>query len=208
MGKRDRVQSVYSATSNAELEARYNDWAGEYDRDLGAASAWVSPSAAVTLFAKHVAADARVLDAGAGTGLVGERLLAAGYRNLTAIDLSPGMLAVARGKDVYREVRQMTLGETLAFADDAFDAVIAVGVFTTGHAPVHAFDELTRVTRAGGLIVFSLRTEQIEEAFNAYLTASTAAGRWRLVECSEPFRPLPEDEPEVMHRVWVYRITG
>ena len=88
-----------------------------------------------------MAADAKVLDAGAGTGLVGERLCEAGYRDLVGIDLSPGMLAVARGKDVYRELRQTNLGESLAFPDDAFDAVISVGVFTTGHAPAHAFDD-------------------------------------------------------------------
>ena len=208
MQKRDRVQSVYAARNNAELESRYDDWAGEYDRDLGADPVWTSPSAAVALLAKYVRTNAKILDAGAGTGLVGERLRAAGYRNLHAIDLSLGMLAVARNKDIYRELQQMTLGEALAFADDAFDAVIAVGVFTTGHAPARAFNELVRITRPGGTVVFSLRTDQVEQSFGPTFAELASADKWQLAECSAPYRPLPEDEPDVIHRIWVYRVTG
>ena len=203
-----RLQSVYAARNTAELGSRYDDWAADYDVDLGSDSAWISPRIAVGFLAKYVAADAKVLDAGAGTGLVGERLCEAGYRDLLGIDLSPGMLAVARGKGVYRELRQMNLGESLAFPDDAFDAVISVGVVTTGHAPAHAFDELVRVTRPGGVMVFSLRAGEIEEAFMAYFATMDSAGRWHRVECSEPFQPLPEDGPDVIHRIWVYRVNG
>ena len=204
----DRVQAVYAAKSEAELESSYDDWADEYDSDLGADSAWISPRVAVEYLVKHVAADAKILDAGAGTGLVGQRLLAAGYANLHAIDLSPGMLAVAHAKSVYRELRRMTLGAPLAFADEAFDAVVAVGVFTTGHAPAHAFDELVRITKPQGVIVFSLRTGEIEDAFARHFAVLEAAGRWRLAERSERFRPLPKAEPEVTHRVWVYRTVA
>ena len=35
-----------------------------------------------------------------------------------------------------------------------------------------------------------------------------ADGKWKLVEASEEFQPLPKGEPEVMHRVWVYQVTG
>ena len=205
MRKGDRVQSVYAARSNAELASRYDEWANEYDRDLGADSAWASPRVAVEVFAKYATRDAKILDAGAGTGLVGERLAAAGFSDLHAIDLSPAMLAVARRKSVYRTLRPMTLGAPLAFADDAFDAVIAVGVFTTGHAPAHAFDELVRITKPQGVIVFSLRTGEIEDAFARHFAVLEAAGGWRLAERSERFQPLPEAEPEVTHRVWVYR---
>ena len=153
--------------------------------------------------------DAKLLDAGAGTGLVGEHLVASGFRNLHAIDLSRGMLEVARHKDVYRDLRQMTLGERLAFAADTFDAVISVGVFTTGHAPAHAFDELARITKPGGFIVFSLRTELYDEGgFRETLADLEAAGRWCLAERSEPYQPLRKSEPEVVHRIWAYRVMA
>lgn len=207
--RRNRVRWVYSAKNNRELEARYDLWAPEYERDLSEEFEWLSPQVAVKLFALHVAPGARILDAGAGTGLVGERLVSAGYRDLQAMDLSPGMLQVARQKNIYRKLWQMTLGEHLAFATDRFDAVIGVGVFSTGHAPAHAFDELVRITRNGGHIVFSLKTDLYEQdGFGEYLAELEAAGRWRLLERSERFRPLPKGEPEVMHRVWVFRVSN
>jgi len=48
-----------------------------------------------------------ILDAGAGTGMVGEVLTKLGYANLVAMDLSQGMLEVTRQKNVY----QMVTGE-------------------------------------------------------------------------------------------------
>ena len=77
-----------------------------------------------------------------------------GYRDLYAMDLSLGMLEEARRKDLYKDFYQMTLGEELGFETNSFDSVISVGVFTTGHAPAHAFDELARVTKPDGIIVF------------------------------------------------------
>ena len=207
--RRNRVQWVYAAKNNQELQTRYDQWAHEYDKDLAEQFEWLGPRTAVALFAKHVPADAKVLDAGAGTGLVGEQLVASGFRNLHGIDLSPRMLEVARRKGIYRDLQQMTLGERLAFATDTFDAVISVGVFTMGHAPAHAFDELARITKPGGSIVFSLRPELYDQGgFRETLADLEAADRWCLAECSEPYHPLPKGEPEVVHRIWVYRVTA
>ena len=204
----NRVQWVYAARNNRELEARYDEWADEYDKDLLEEFEWLAPRETVGLFTKYVAREARILDAGVGTGLVGECLIDAGYGDFQGIDLSAGMLDLARGKGFYGELRQMTLGESLDFADDTFDAVISVGVFTTGHAPAHAFDELVRITKHGGHIVFSLRTDTHAQDFGPYLDGLEAAGRWSLVERSEPFHPLPRGEPEVVHHVWAYRVTS
>ncbi|MCY3622897.1 MAG: class I SAM-dependent methyltransferase [Gammaproteobacteria bacterium] len=206
--RRDRVQWVYGAKNNRELEQRYDEWANEYDKDLREEFDWIAPRVTVALFGKYVAPDARVLDAGVGTGLVGECLIDAGYRQLHGIDLSVGMLAAARSKAIYRELRQMTLGEPLDFADDTFDAVISVGVFTTGHAPAHAFDELVRITKDGGHIFFSLKTELHEEGFGRYLDGLEAAAKWKLVEHSPRYRPMPKGEPEVEHQVWGYRVRS
>ncbi|MCY4056856.1 MAG: class I SAM-dependent methyltransferase [Gammaproteobacteria bacterium] len=204
--RRDRVQWVYAAKNNRELEERYDEWADEYDRDLREEFDWIAPRATVGLFGKYVAQDAKILDAGVGTGLVGECLIDAGYHDLHGIDLSMRMLDMARRKAMYRELRQMTLGEALDFADDTFDAVVSVGVFTTGHAPAHAFDELIRITRNGGYIFFSLKTELHEAGFGQYLDGLETACKWSLVERSERYRPMPKGEPEVEHQVWVYRV--
>ena len=203
----NRVQWVYAATSNQELEERYNDWASDYDKDLAEDFAWNAPRTASEVFGHHVAKTENILDAGAGTGLVAECLSEMGYQNIDAMDLSLGMLEEARKKGLYGQLHQMVLGETLGFDSQAFGAVISVGVFTLGHAPPESFNELVRITKAGGFIVFSLRTDVYEEnGFKQQQEALETAGKWRLAEVTDPFQPLPKGEPEVYHQIWVYQV--
>ena len=203
-----RVQWVYGSRNNDELEERYDQWAADYDSDLAAEFAWNSPQHASDVFAKHVSKLAKILDAGAGTGLVGECLAEAGYKDLVAMDLSQGMLDEAKKKNIYNDFRQMALGASLDFPSNAFDSVISVGVFTQGHAPVNSFDELIRITRPAGIIVFSLRVDTYEnDGFKEYQADLEDAGKWKLVEVTDQFQPLPKGEPEVWHQIWAYQVS-
>ena len=163
---------------------------------------------AAELMAQHTRSGARVLDAGAGTGLVGVELYRLGYRDPVGIDLSEDMLAQARAKGVYSELHKMELGEPLDFPSDSFDATICVGVFTLGHAPASSLDELVRVTRPGGFVVFTIRPDVYEnDGFKEIQENLVSAGRWKLVEVTEEFQALPRGEPEVQHQVWLYQVT-
>ena len=79
-----RVQWVYESTNDKELEDRYDQWAVDYDNDLAEEFAWNAPQNATDVFVKHVDKQAHVLDAGAGTGLVGECLVSEGFKDLAA----------------------------------------------------------------------------------------------------------------------------
>jgi predicted TPR repeat methyltransferase len=202
-----RVQWVYESTNDKELEDRYDQWAADYDNDLAEEFAWNAPQNATDVFIKHVEQQAHILDAGAGTGLVGECLVSAGYKDLAAMDLSKGMLDEAESKNLYNAFHQMALGGDLDFKTDEFDAVISVGVFTQGHAPANSLDELARITKPGGLIVFSLRVDTHEPAgFKKQQTGMEEAGVWELAEMTDEFQPLPKGEPEVWHRIWAYKV--
>ena len=202
-----RVQWVYGSTSNQELEERYDQWATEYDKDLDEVFAWNAPQTGADVLARLVPNTSAVLDAGAGTGLAGKCLADAGFTNLAAMDLSQGMLDEARRKNVYNSFHQMTLGETLGFETGQFDAVISIGVFTLGHAPIDSFDELVRVTKPGGYIVFSLRTDMVDDGYQAYFDKLDVAGKWKLAEVSQPYQPLPKGEPEVFHQIWAFQVV-
>ena len=98
-----------------------------------------------------------VLDAGAGTGLIGEWLEILGFPEAEALDVSEGMLAVAGRKAVYARLHRAALGQPLPFADGAFAAAVSAGVFTTGHVGAEGLDELLRVVRPGGVLVLTVK---------------------------------------------------
>jgi SAM-dependent methyltransferase len=99
-----------------------------------------------------------VFDAGVGTGTVGKILAIIGYGNLIGVDMSDGMLARAKARRIYTDLRNRVLGEPLDFPEGSMAAIVSTGVFTTGHGPAHAWDELTRITRAGGHLIFTVGT--------------------------------------------------
>jgi predicted TPR repeat methyltransferase len=195
-----RLAQVYGARGTLELKALYDAWAADYDHDLRDFG-YTYPALVAGLVARHVRALAEpVLDAGVGTGIIGEVLYALGYGQLVGIDLSDGMLAVARGKGVYAELSNQTLGQPLAFEDDRFGAVVSAGVLTVGHAPPDSLDELVRVTRPGGLVVFTLTAPVYEEGgFKQKLEALAAAGRWRQRDLTRPWLALPRAPAEHVH---------
>ena len=208
MDRQNRVQWVYSSRDNQELAERYDQWARDYDRDLERDFQWLGPQRAAEVFARYVSGDGRILDAGAGTGLVGKCLAEMGYRRIIAMDMSGGMLAEARKKNVYQDFHQMVMGSVLGFDSGSFDGVISVGVLTVGHAPASSLDELVRITRLGGYVIFSLRPDVYESAgFKEKQSELESAGKWKLVEAGERFQPLPRGEPEVLHQVWVYQVA-
>ncbi len=203
------IQWVYASKNEQELKERYDQWASTYEEELDRDIGWYGPIRAVESAVKYIANDAHILDAGAGTGLVGKLLAERGYTNMVAMDLSPGMLAEARKKNVYKEFHQMTMGEPLDFATDTFDATISVGVLTVGHAPVHSLDELVRVTRPGGHIIYTLRPDLYEEGgFKEKHAELESTGKWKLAEVGEPTQVLPKGEPDVFHQVWVFDVTA
>ena len=207
--KQNLVQWVYSSRDEKELGERYDQWASSYEKDLIGDFGWYGPSSSVIAAGKYVPKDSRILDAGAGTGLVGQLLNEQGYHNLVAMDLSEGMLNQARRKNVYGEFHQMVMGENLGFPTDSFDAVLSVGVLTVGHAPASSLSELVRVVRPGGHIIFTLRPDLYEDGgFKEVQTALESEGTWKLVEMGDPMQALPKGEPDVLHQVWVYEVTS
>ena len=199
-----RVKAVYAATDPAAQRTAYDDWATRYEQDL-CAMGYRLPAMLAATFSRFVPLNGTaILDAGCGTGLQAEALKAVGYGPLTGIDLSPGMLDVARSKGIYASLHDMALGGPLDFETGRFGAVLSTGAITPGHAPPESFDELIRVTRPGGLLVFSLRDDDGQDP--AYLAALPARDHlWEPVFKTPAFQTMPYGEPEVRNRVYVYR---
>jgi SAM-dependent methyltransferase len=203
-----RLDRVYGSTDLHDLEAAYDQWAGDYDEDVHHLG-YLLRTVSTGYIARYIPANARILDAGAGTGLIGSYLQALSYRDLTAIDLSEGMLQRARERGCYREVHQMILGEPLGFDTNSFDHGYAVGVFTEGHAPPESFDELIRVIRPGGYFVFSIRDDVYRErGYRERLDQLEHLGQWAVVTSSPVFQPYPGARPDIRSRVFVYQVAA
>ena len=200
------LDQVFEIASRDDLKAAYEHWAETYDRD-NLAQGFRLPVQAAAFVARYVAPeDGPILDAGAGTGLLGEALAVLGHDDLTGIDLSPAMLARAAERGCYRRLAETALGEPLDFPDGAFRAVVASGVFNQAHGPADAFDELVRITRPGGHLIFSVRDDTLEsEGFAAKFAALEQAGRWHLLERSPPFAPYYENQ-DLVSRILVYGV--
>ena len=84
---------------------------------------------------------------------------------------------------------------------------MAMGVLTVGHAPPSSLDELVRIIRPGGTIIFSmLHQEPVETDFKQKQDELVRQGVWRLVEDTPYFQSLPYGEPDVSHKAYVYRV--
>ncbi len=103
------------------------------------------------------------------------------------------------------ELRNQTLGQPLDFADDSFGAAVSAGVLTVGHAPPESLDELVRVTRPGGHVVFTLSAPVYEAGgFKEKLDALGSAGLWQAVDVTRPWQALPNAPAEHAHASRAY----
>ena len=203
------LDRVYHSGDAAALAASYDRWAATYDSDM-LAIGYANVAVAAGLVGRHVRDRGDpILEAGVGTGLLGEMLSITGYPYLVGIDMSEGMLARARARAVYTDLRTRVLGEPLDFDDASFAAVVSFGVFTPGHAPPGAFDELIRITRRGGHLIFTVSTAAWREAgFEKKLGTLEGEGRLRLVEATAEYRPMPLSvaEANFTTRAYVYAV--
>ena len=206
MSTEDRLKWIYSSKDSEELAERYDDWAQNYDQELEEDYGWQIPKLIAEELSRFTPKNGRILDAGAGTGLVGQYLGSLGYTDLVAMDLSKKMLGKALEKGVYREFHQMDMSKTLDYPDDSFDAVVCAGVLTFSHAPAKSLYEMVRVTKPGGHILYSLRTDAYESmGFEDITRELESGGKWQLVE-KKGHQSFTLKEQEVIHDIWVYRV--
>ena len=164
MERNELLQRVLNATNHTELMDAYKDWAASYDTDLLEGFQYSAPTITAGVLNDYLDdKNARILDAGCGTGLVGEILKQQGYRDIDGLDYSADMLREAGKKNVYGNLIQADLTRRLDIPDNAYDAVICVGTFTLGHVGPEAFRELLRVTRKDGYICFTVRMTAYEQ---------------------------------------------
>jgi 2-polyprenyl-3-methyl-5-hydroxy-6-metoxy-1,4-benzoquinol methylase len=194
------LERVYQADGeHGTLAALYDEWAGDYDQQLWASG---NPYIAIAsgLVGRHLPDyGARILDAGCGTGNMAQVLHQMGYQNIDGLDPSSGIR-----KEVYQQLHQLYLDSEIELPEASYDAVVAAGVLTHGHAPPEALDGILKIARSGAAIVFSLSLIAFEEhGFKQKIEALDAAGLWEKLDQSLLFRTYPFSDKEAYLRHWV-----
>lgn len=200
------LDRLYGAPDLDVLRNEYDRIAAVYESRLVDGMGYLAPDAVAVVAERLLPRDAHILDAGAGTGLLGVSLARMGFTRLDGLDLSPGMLAEARRKGVYGDLRQSRLGDPLDYESGTFDGVVSSGVLTVGHAHASSLDELVRITRPGGLVIFTLRCDRTPAGFDDKIAELERSSRWMVVERGDEFQAMPLGEPEVLVRVWAFRV--
>jgi len=165
----DAIKEAHKLSGNTEeIKEYYDKWSIAYDQDVQN-EAYCGPeyiAAYLDLLPKENGKflnlrnpALEIIDAGCGTGLVGLALSRKGYNNIDGFDLSDGMVEEASKTEAYRNLTSgCDMNQRIeAYPDNHYDAAVNCGVFTLGHVPPTALEEMIRFTKPGGLVVVSTR---------------------------------------------------
>lgn len=134
----------------------FDTYAPSFDQHLAGLAYSVPKALAALVSRTGASADGswRVLDLGCGTGLSGIELRPFA-RTLIGSDLSPRMIARARQRAIYDELRVEDLTGTLA-REQRVDLIVAADVFIYVGALEATFAACATALRPGGLLAFSV----------------------------------------------------
>ena len=163
---KNMIATIYDTLHAAdldELEGIYKNWASDYESDVINLAGYVGHLITSDLLLNYLRnTESTVLDAGCGTGLVGEILYKNNFRNIDGVDFSQEMLNIAHQKNIYQSLKLVDLTKKLDYESDSFDAIICAGTFTCGHVGPEALREMVRITKQGGYICFTVRKQEWE----------------------------------------------
>jgi len=130
--------------------------------------------------------DMKILDAGAGTGGIGEMLKVRGYTNVDALDISREMLNLAAAKNLYKRLICAPLTEAYMKEIETaeYDVVLCAGTIVYGQVKPGALEQCARFVKPGGLFIFSIRVDSYDPAGLGYSNKCEElekTGKWSLV---------------------------
>lgn len=193
--------------STDDVETEYDALADRYDGEL-TSWGWDTPEICAQMLKAHLGATGPIVDVGCGTGLSGEHMRALGLQPIDGVDISRKSLALAKQKDVYRELSRCDLLQPLPWPADHYAGVCCSGVLS--NIPHVSFlQELQRIVRPGGIIVCSHRDDLAKiDSFEQRLHDISSAGGWVIVESrpSLPYLHGRDDYAEADMRVSYYAL--
>jgi len=175
---------IYKLKKTDEVMKYYDEWGekNKYDKDMVEWN-YTGPKETSEVYIKYCDnKDAKIYDAGCGTGLVGVELKKYGFKNFYGADLSQKLLDLVP-KGLYQKLYKVDLNKPIQEKDNTFDTVMCVGTFTFGHVKPPALDEFIRITKNNGLICFTINEGIHEEyGFDKKIDQLNKDNKWKEIE--------------------------
>jgi|TARA_A100001011_G_scaffold109371_1_gene115917 predicted TPR repeat methyltransferase len=175
---------IYKLKTTDEVMKYYDEWGDKdkYNKDMVDWN-YTGPKETTEIFDKYEKnKDILIFDAGCGTGLVGLELKKYGFKHFHGADLSQTLLDSVPN-NLYQKLTKVDLNKKIEAKDNSYDAVMCVGTFTFGHVKPNALDEFVRITKAGGLICFTINEGIHEEyGFDKKITSLKENNKWKELE--------------------------
>tara|TARA_B100001121_G_scaffold68866_1_gene60796 strand:- start:65 stop:694 length:630 start_codon:yes stop_codon:yes gene_type:complete len=175
---------IYKLKKTDEVMKYYDEWGegNKYDKDMVDWN-YTGPKETTEIFAKHQTnKNAKIYDAGCGTGLVAVELKKYGFNNFYGADLSKKLLELVPN-NLYKKLDQIDLNKKIDEEDETFDAIMCVGTFTFGHVKPPALNEFVRITKNKGLICFTINEGIYEEyGFDKKINQLKNEKKWKEIE--------------------------
>ncbi|XP_042194862.1 methyltransferase-like protein 27 isoform X2 [Callorhinchus milii] len=173
----DAQRAILFAQKDKTIDEKmtfYNTWAKCYEQDVALldyqAPIFVKQSLAALFTTGRD--QALVLDVACGTGLVAQQLQGLGFHHIHGVDGSEGMLEIAQSKGLYESLQKCMLGmELLPASPDSYDVTMIVGALSDGQVPPTILPELHRVTKSGGYVCMTTRTNIANQLYKKQLVA-------------------------------------
>ena len=185
-----------SLGDSSGVRAYYDEWTKSYEQDV-LSWGYEAPAVAVEFLSSRVKPEAQILDAGCGTGLVGQALKAKGYHDVVGVDLSSDSLDLAAKTQSYRALAEADFTELpVNLLDDSFGALLSVGVLSYLPNLEDVLREFCRVVEPSGLIVVTERTDLFAERNTAEVFQALEDDEsWKIITVTDP-QPYIPGHPE------------
>lgn len=184
------VHTLKVTLPKEDIQEVFDKWADSYERELFSVGC-VKHKPMVEVFDTTIQeampdkpkCEVKIMEMGAGTGLLGLELNKKGYTNLDALDTSQKMLDEAKKKGVYTKFicSNLTEKRTPGIQDGEYNALILSGVVALVYIKPLAFHEMMRVVSNGGVICFDVLTKDIPD-FRPAMIELEKQGLWTLIK--------------------------
>lgn len=192
MSKDQELRKLIASNSEA-VRDYYDGWTSSYDDDV-TEMGYRAPQMAAELLRERADSDAQILDAGCGTGLVGQALKAEGFHDVVGVDLSPESLDLAAQTKAYRALTEVDFTDLPTdMVEASFSALVSIGVLSYLPDVESVMREFCRIVEPSGTIIVTQRTDLYDQRdTGAIFDRLEADGTWKIVTITEPRPYLPD----------------